>query len=235
VPTKIEKDSLTGKETTGHEWDGLKELNSPLPKWWLYVFYTCIAWALGLCVLYPSIPLGGSYVKGMLGYSSRRAVDADVAAIAGQRKVSMDKIAALDYATIKASPDLYEVAMVGGAAAFATNCQPCHGGGGAGRPGYPALAAGAWIWGGSLDAIQQTVTHGMNESPLVLCPKCGKPMHKVPQATNIVWGGLPPHLEHKRPRGAQLILENQDANRESYEKNLEIVRSKKERDHELPG
>ena len=81
-----------------------------------------------------------------------------------------------------------------------------------------------------------TVTHGMEESPCVLCPKCGKTMHKVPQAANVIWGGLPPHLEHLRSRGAQQILDNVDANRESYEKNLDIVRSKKgEESHEIPS
>ncbi len=161
MPTKIEKDSVTGRETTGHEWDGLKELNTPLPKWWLYVFFACIAVAFGQFLLYPSIPYGTGYFHGLLGYSPRKAVDAEVAALAAVRKLSMDRIAALDYAAIQADPALKEVALTGGQAAFATNCQPCHGAGGGGRPGYPALAAGAWIWGGTLDAIQQTVTHGI--------------------------------------------------------------------------
>lgn len=164
MPTKIEKDAVTGRETTGHEWDGLKELNTPLPKWWLYIFLATIVWALGFFVLYPSVPYGTGYVKGLLGYSQRKAVDADVAAIAGVRKAAMDKIAALSFAEIQANPQLNEVAMVGGQAAFATNCQPCHGAGGAGRPGYPALAAGGWIWGGSLEAIQQTITHGIRSA-----------------------------------------------------------------------
>jgi cytochrome c oxidase cbb3-type subunit 3 len=161
VPTKIEKDAISGRETTGHEWDGLKELNTPLPKWWLYVFFACIAFAFGQFLLYPSIPLGTTYFHGLLGYSQRAAVDADVAKIVAQRKTVMDKIGALSFAQIKADPQLLEVALIDGRQVFASDCQPCHGGGGGGRPGYPALAAGAWIWGGSLDAIQQTVTHGI--------------------------------------------------------------------------
>jgi cytochrome c oxidase cbb3-type subunit III len=161
VPTKIEKDAISGRETTGHEWDGLKELNTPLPKWWLYVFFACIAFAFGQFLLYPSIPLGTTYFHGLLGYSQRAAVDADVAKIVAQRKMVMDKIGALSFAQIKADPQLLEVALIDGRQVFASDCQPCHGGGGGGRPGYPALAAGAWIWGGSLDAIQQTVTHGI--------------------------------------------------------------------------
>ncbi len=164
MPTKIEKDSVTGRDTTGHEWDGIKELNTPLPKWWLYVFFACIAFAVGQCLLYPSIPYGTGYFHGLLGYSQRAAVDADVAKLVAQRRNAMDKIAALPFAAIKADPQLQEVALVDGHAVFTTNCQPCHGAGGGGRPGYPALAAGAWIWGGTLEAIQQTVTHGIRSA-----------------------------------------------------------------------
>ena len=76
MPTKIEKDAISGQDTTGHEWDGMKELNTPLPKWWLYVFMACIVWAFGMFVLYPSIPYGTGYFHGLLGYSQRASVDA---------------------------------------------------------------------------------------------------------------------------------------------------------------
>ena len=79
MPTKIEKDAISGQDTTGHEWDGVKELNTPLPKWWLYVFMACIVWAFGMFVLYPSIPYGTGYFHGLLGYSQRASVDAEVA------------------------------------------------------------------------------------------------------------------------------------------------------------
>jgi cytochrome c oxidase cbb3-type subunit 3 len=161
VPTKIEKDAVSGQETTGHEWDGVKELNAPVPKWWLYVFYASIAWAFGMFVLYPSIPYGTGYFHGTLGYSQRQNVDADVAKITAQRQSSMDRIATLSFADIRNDPALQEVALTRGRIVFAENCQPCHGAGGGGRPGYPALAAGAWIWGGTLEQIQQTVTHGI--------------------------------------------------------------------------
>jgi cytochrome c oxidase cbb3-type subunit 3 len=164
VPTKIEKDSITGRSTTGHEWDGIKELDTPTPKWWLYVFIATIVWAFGMFLLYPSIPYGTGYFHGLLGYSQRAMVDAEVGKLVAQRKGSMDKIAAMSFEAIKADPALMEVAMTGGRITFAENCQPCHGPGGGGRPGYPALAAGAWIWGGTLDAIQQTVTHGIRSA-----------------------------------------------------------------------
>ncbi len=161
MPTKIEKDVISGQDTTGHEWDGIRELDTPLPKWGLYVFYATIVWALGMFVLYPAIPYGTGHTKGLLGYSSRRLVDADVAKLVAQRKVSMDKIGTMSFDAIKADPALLEVALTSGRITFAENCQPCHGAGGGGNPGYPALAAGAWLWGGTLADIQQTVTHGI--------------------------------------------------------------------------
>jgi cytochrome c oxidase cbb3-type subunit 3 len=164
VPTKIEKDAISGQDTTGHEWDGVKELNTPTPKWWLYVFMACIVWAFGLFVLYPSIPYGTGYFHGLLGYSQRASVDAAVGKLVAQRKESMDKIATMSFDAIKSDPALMEVALTSGRITFAENCQPCHGAGGGGSPGYPALAAGAWIWGGTLSDIQQTITHGIRST-----------------------------------------------------------------------
>lgn len=161
MPTKIEKDSVTGRTTTGHEWDGLKELNNPLPRRWLYVCCACIAVAVVLFLLYPSVPgISGNY-HGILGYSQRKAVAADPRAAAEPRAVYMYRIAKLSFAQIQKDPRLLEVAKTAGRITFADNCQPCHGAGGRGNPGYPALAAGDWMWGGSLAAIQQTVTHGI--------------------------------------------------------------------------
>jgi cytochrome c oxidase cbb3-type subunit 3 len=161
VPTKIEKDIVTGQETTAHEWDGLRELNTPLPKWWVYTLYATVAWAVVWCVLYPSVPWFNGYFHGVLGYSQRAAVNADVQAVVAQRAATMDRIAALSFDEIRKDPQLMAAAATAGRIAFANNCQPCHAAGGGGQPGYPALAAGAWIWGGTLDAIQQTITHGI--------------------------------------------------------------------------
>lgn len=161
MPTKIEKDSVTGHATTGHEWDGLKELNRPLPKWWLYVMYATIVWSIGWFILYPSWPGIHGYFHGTLGYSQRDKVDADVAAVLQQRAGSMNKIKALSFDDIRKDPQLLAVAQTAGKITFANNCQPCHGAGGGGNPGYPALAAGNWLWGGKLPDIQQTVIHGI--------------------------------------------------------------------------
>ncbi len=164
MPTKIEKDSVTGHMTTGHEWDGLQELNRPLPKWWLYVLWATVAFAVLWCVLYPSVPGITGYWHGLLGYSQRTSVDRAVADVAAQRAGSMQRIKVLSFVDIRKDPQLLAVAETAGRITFANNCQPCHGAGGGGNPGFPALAAGNWIWGGTLDAIQQTVTHGIRSS-----------------------------------------------------------------------
>ena len=161
MPPNIEHDAVTGTATTGHEWDGIRELDTPMPKWWVYLFLTCIAWAVGYCVLYPSVPYGLGYWKGVLGYSSRDRVNQEVADVVAARAGSMDRIAALPFAAIRADRNLAEVALTAGRITFSNNCQACHAAGGAGRIGYPALAAGAWIWGGTLDDIQTTVSHGI--------------------------------------------------------------------------
>ncbi len=164
MPTKIEKDSVTGTVTTGHEWDGIRELDTPMPKWWVYVFIACVIWAFGYCVLYPSVPYGTGYFKGVLGYSSRERVNAEVADVHAARSAAMNQVATLPFEQILADRGLSEMALTSGRITFAENCAPCHGAGGAGRPGYPALAAGAWIWGGSFDALQQTLQHGIRSN-----------------------------------------------------------------------
>jgi cytochrome c oxidase cbb3-type subunit 3 len=164
MPTKIEKDAHTGTDTTGHEWDGIKELNTPLPKWWLYTLYACCAWAAVMCVLYPSIPGLHGYWHGILGYSARHDAMAgwrDMQAIHGE---AMAQIARTPIEDVVKDPKLLETAMEDGRITFANNCQPCHGQNGAGRIGYPALGDDVWLWGGKLGDIQTTITHGIRSA-----------------------------------------------------------------------
>lgn len=161
MPTKIEKDSISGQLTTGHEWDGIKELNRPLPKWWVYIFIATVIWSGVYFVLYPSIPGISGYFHGLLGYSTRDTVEADVAAVVKQRSVYMDRIAALPYDAIRKDRQLLAVAETAGRIIFADNCQPCHGAGGGGSPGFPALAAGNWLWGGKLADIETSIVFGI--------------------------------------------------------------------------
>lgn len=158
MPTKSEKDAITGTEIRDHEWDGLRELNTPLPKWWVYVLYATILWSIAYVVLYPGLP----GFRGMLDWSQREEIVDRMAASRAAQAERLDRIAAADPAAIAADPDLAPFAIAGGRAAFADNCAPCHGQGGAGRPGgYPVLADDDWIWGGSLDAIHQTIAFGV--------------------------------------------------------------------------
>lgn len=147
--------------TTGHEWDGIEEWNNPLPKWWLYTFYACIIWAIGYWIVYPAWPTVSSYTKGYLGYSQRAQVNKDIATAKERTAVFSEKIAEGDFETIKADPELLSFALAGGQAAFGDNCAPCHGRGAQGYVGYPNLRDDAWLWGGSIDGIQQTILHGI--------------------------------------------------------------------------
>ncbi|MGB0086888.1 MAG: cytochrome-c oxidase, cbb3-type subunit III [Rhodomicrobiaceae bacterium] len=161
MAANTEIDDVTGIETTGHEWDGIKELNKPLPKWWLYVFYACIIWSIGYWVAYPAWPLISGYSKGVLGYSQRQTVAQDIQASHAAQAKFNDAIAKDSLQEIAASPDLLQFAIAGGRAAFGDNCAPCHGRGAQGAKGFPNLNDDDWIWGGSLDAIQQTIQYGI--------------------------------------------------------------------------
>lgn len=158
---KVEHDALTGKDTTGHEWDGIKELNNPLPKWWLYVFYATILWGVVYTVVYPSWPTLNDYWGGVLGYSSRAEHRADLAKAVADRAVWAEKFRNRDIGEIVKDPELLNYAMAGGASIFADNCAACHGAGGQGQGFFPVLADDDWLWGGTLEDIEQTIAYGI--------------------------------------------------------------------------
>jgi cytochrome c oxidase cbb3-type subunit 3 len=153
-------DPLTGTATTGHEWDGLQELNTPLPRWWLWLFYATIVWSVGYWIVYPAWPLISNATQGVLGYHTRTAVADDLAALKVQRGAMMDKLAGATVQQIAADPQLSDFARAVGRVAFADNCAPCHGSGGGGSRGYPNLNDDDWLWGGKLADIEQTVRFG---------------------------------------------------------------------------
>jgi cytochrome c oxidase cbb3-type subunit 3 len=161
MPTKIEKDAISGKDTTGHEWDGIKELDTPLPRWWLNVFYACIAFAVVWSILYPSWPGIHGYFHGLLGYSQRQELDKSIQAAAAAHADMRRKIAESTITQVAADHELSEYALAGGKAVFANNCAVCHGVAGSGRPNYPILADDKWLWGGKLTDIYQSVQHGV--------------------------------------------------------------------------
>ena len=161
MTTNIEKDDISGTSTTGHEWDGIKELNTPLPRWWLYTFYGTVIWAIGYTIAYPAWPLLTSATPGLLGYSSRGAVVEQIEAARAAQKENLDKIAAASVDDILKDPNLLAFAQAGGAAAFKVNCVQCHGSGAAGFVGYPNLNDDDWLWGGTPEAIYVTLKNGI--------------------------------------------------------------------------
>ncbi|MEM7173337.1 MAG: cytochrome-c oxidase, cbb3-type subunit III [Pseudomonadota bacterium] len=161
MASEFEKDPVTGIETTGHEWDGIKELNNPLPRWWLYVLYATIVWSIAYWVAMPAWPTVSSYTKGLLGYSQRERVAADLRQAVESQSMYLDRIATSGLQTILDDPELLEFSLAGGAAAFGDNCAPCHGTGAQGFLGYPNLNDDDWIWGGTLEEIQATLKYGI--------------------------------------------------------------------------
>ena len=158
---KKEIDEVTGTDTTGHEWDGIKELNTPMPRWWIYTFIVCCIWGFAYQFLYPSWPLIDSYYEGYFAETQRDRVHAELASYNQIRNISADKIKSMDLAAIKNDHDLNIFALEGGKAAFGDNCAPCHGTGAQGFVGYPNLNDDDWIWGGSLDDIHTTINYGI--------------------------------------------------------------------------
>ena len=161
MANKVEKDEVTGVETTGHEWDGIKELNNPLPRWWVLVFYATIAFSVVWWILYPSWPTLTGYWGGILGSNQRLDLDRRMAEARAAQAQWLEKIATLDTEAVAADPELLSFAMRGGEVAFKENCAACHGLGGAGQFNYPSLADDDWLWGGTLADIEQTVRHGI--------------------------------------------------------------------------
>jgi len=161
MATDREKDAVTGTETTGHEWDGIRELDNPLPKWWLYVMYACILWSVGYYFLYPAIPWLDGHTKGTLGYTERTRLVEDIAEARAAQASYFKQIETSSLAEIRANQNLLDFANAGGRASFAENCAPCHGSGAAGGPGYPNLADDDWLWGGKLENIYATLRHGV--------------------------------------------------------------------------
>ncbi len=172
----VKREKAIESETTGHEWDGISELNKPLPKWWLYVFYATIVWSIGYWLLMPAWPLMSSYTKGLLGYSQRAKVAEQLEAAKAAKAWYRQKIAASSLAAINEDAELLNFALAGGEAAFGDNCAPCHGRGAQGGFGYPNLRDDSWLWGGTLEAIQQTILHGIRADD----PKTRSPGAQMP-------------------------------------------------------
>lgn len=164
--SKIEKDEHSGVETTGHEWDGIKELNNPAPRWWLIVMIITIIWGIGYSVVYPSWPtLSGDGERGgtvgTMGWTQYKELEESQGEIMARRAQYLSRFENSSFEEIQADPGLYAFARAGGASAFKDNCATCHGTGGTGAPGYPNLLDDDWLWGGTINDIHQTIQFGV--------------------------------------------------------------------------
>jgi cytochrome c oxidase cbb3-type subunit 3 len=168
---KKDIDEVSGVETTGHSWDGIKELNNPLPRWWLYVFYASIVWAIGYMIFMPAIPslpgMGVNNTPGLRGHSDRAQVAQEVAELRSGRSEAASQLVTASLSEIENDLTLQQFALAMGESAFGDNCATCHGAGGRGAKGYPMLADDIWLWDGTLEGIEYTLRHGIrhNEDP----------------------------------------------------------------------
>ncbi|WP_300395416.1 cytochrome-c oxidase, cbb3-type subunit III [Henriciella sp.] len=157
-------DQPTGVETTGHEWDGIKELNNPLPRWWLYIWYATIAFSIVYMIAMPALPALpglGTNTRGVLGESDRVNVARQVDQLRSERTVAGTALLDASLEEIETDRSLQQFAMAAGESAFGDNCATCHGAGGRGAKGYPTLADDIWLWSGTLDGIEYTLRHGI--------------------------------------------------------------------------
>ncbi|RUV73240.1 MAG: cytochrome-c oxidase, cbb3-type subunit III [Mesorhizobium sp.] len=157
-------DEISGVSTTGHEWDGIRELDNPMPRWWVWTFYATIVWAIAYAVAYPAWPLLSSATTGLLGYSSRTEVKDELKAVETAKADYIAAISAKSVEEIIADENLRTFATAAGAAAYKVNCVQCHGSGAEGSEGFPNLNDDDWLWGGDIATIQQTIAHGVRFS-----------------------------------------------------------------------
>lgn len=147
--------------TTGHEWDGIQEYDNPMPRWWLWTFYITIIWGIGYTIAYPAWPGIKGATEGLLGYSTRAEVAAEIDEVNTRNEAINARLASAELSAIETDPELNGYAKSAGAAVFKTWCAQCHGSGAAGAKGYPNLLDNDWLWGGDIEAIHGTVTAGI--------------------------------------------------------------------------
>lgn len=152
--------------TTGHSWDGIEELNNPLPRWWVWVFYATIVWGIGYTVAYPAWPLISGATPGVLGASTRADVAAEIERFDAANADIKAQLVAAPLASIPGDQALMAFAEPAGGAVFKTYCAQCHGSGAAGveGKGYPSLLDDDWLWGGTIEDIHLTITHGIRNT-----------------------------------------------------------------------
>jgi len=157
-----ERDPVTGRETTGHEWNGIKELDTPVPRGILLFLIVTHIWAVAWWFFVPTWPLGTTYTKGLLGVDQRTTVERRVVEGQQARQNWMAQIESEPYEVIEADEGLMQIVRSTGHQLFGDNCAACHGRDGRGRANYPDLTDDDWIWGGGPEMIEQTMRVGIN-------------------------------------------------------------------------
>jgi len=157
-----ERDVLSGYATTGHEWNGIKELNTPVPKA-VYIFLTAaVTFALIGWILWPAWPIGTTYTKGILGVDQRTTVTKELERAALDRQTWSKRIETESFADIQRDGALMNVVRETGHRLFGDNCAACHGVNARGQMGFPNLTTNSWLWGGTPEAIAETIRIGIN-------------------------------------------------------------------------
>ncbi|RWB06246.1 cytochrome-c oxidase, cbb3-type subunit III [Mesorhizobium sp.] len=157
-----ERDPVTGRETTGHEWNGIKELDTPVPRGVLMFLMVTHVWAIAWWFLVPSWPLGTTYTRGLLAIDQRQTVEARLVEARRDRVNWMNRIETEGYDVILADEALMQTVRSTGRQLFGDNCAACHGRDGKGGANYPDLTDDDWLWGGGPELIEQTMRVGIN-------------------------------------------------------------------------
>ena len=176
--------------TTGHQWDGIEELNNPLPRWWLWTFYACIAFAVGYVIYYPAIPLLEGSTMGISGETNRSLLHAELAQADAAKAGLLSRIESTGLEDIRSNEELFRFAVAGGSSLYKVNCSQCHGSGAQGAPGYPNLNDDDWIWGGDLESIYTTIRHGVrnaedDDARVSQMPAFGDGVLETPQIADV--------------------------------------------------
>ena len=208
-------DEPTGTQTVGHEWDGIEELDTPLPRWWLWSFYATMVWGVIYVILYPAWPLVTQATEGVLGWSSRGQLAEEISAADQARTTVRESLALVPIERLPEDSGLMQQAVAGGAAAFRVNCVQCHGSGAGGSQtlGYPNLADDDWLWGGDVRAIETTLQHGIRQpgdesTRTSLMPSFDGAFDSAQLGALVTHVRSLSRLEEDNPAGAQIYADN---------------------------
>ena len=146
------REQQSTEKTTGHVYDGIEELDNPLPAWWFYMFVITIVWGIGYLIVYPGM---GNYA-GAIGWTQVGQYDKEVAAAEEKYREMRDRYLALPVEEIAVDPAVRKMGM----RLFANNCAQCHGADAGGAYGFPNLRDDDWLYGGDAATIKATLVNG---------------------------------------------------------------------------